>query len=175
LLGKIDGLSEYDARRPLTATGTNLLGLLKHVAGVQLWYFGACFDRPSERDELPWMADDAPPNADMWVPANETRDEIVDIYNFSSAHSDASIEALELDSPGVVPWWPEERRNVTLQRVLVHMCVEMARHAGHADIVRELIDNRIGNGPDDPNLPGLTAQDWAEYRGRVEAAAASFR
>ncbi|MDF2443155.1 MAG: hypothetical protein JWR01_1358, partial [Subtercola sp.] len=47
LLGKLDGLSEYDARRPLTPTGTNLLGLVKHVASVQLGYFGEVFGRPA--------------------------------------------------------------------------------------------------------------------------------
>jgi hypothetical protein len=66
LLGKLDGVSEYDARRPLTPTGTNLLGLVKHVASVELGYFGEVFGRPSEL-ELPWLADDAEPDADMWA------------------------------------------------------------------------------------------------------------
>ena len=53
----------------------------------------------------------------------------------------ATIEALTLDSPGRVPWWwPPERQQVTLQQIMVHVTVEIARHAGHADIVRELID-----------------------------------
>jgi hypothetical protein len=60
---------------------------------------------------------------------------------------------------------------VTLQQILVHMIAETARHAGHADIVRELIDGRIGNGQGDPNLPGHTAEQWAAHRARVEAAA----
>jgi uncharacterized damage-inducible protein DinB len=170
LLDTLDGLSEYDVRRPMTPTGTNLVGLVKHVASVEIEYFGEVFGRPSGR-ELPWTADDAEPDADLWVPAHETRDEIIELHRFSAAHSDATIEALPLDAAGEVPWWPAERRRVTLHQVLVHMCVETARHAGHADILRELIDGRAGMRPDDPNLTGRTSQEWAEHRVRIEAAA----
>jgi uncharacterized damage-inducible protein DinB len=174
LLGKLDGLDDYDVRRPMTPTGTNLLGLVKHVASVELDYFGVVFGRPSGRD-LPWMADDAEPEADLWATADETRDEIVDLHRFSAAHSDATIEALPLDATGEVPWWAPERRRVTLQQILVHMCVETARHAGHADILRELIDGAIGNGPADPNVAERSAAEWAAHRARVEAVAARFR
>ena len=166
LLSKLDGLGEYDVRRPMTTTGTNLLGLVKHVASVELGYFGVALGRPSGR-ELPWMADDAEVNADMWATADETREEIVELHRFSAAHSDATIEALPLDAPGVVPWWGE-RRDVTLHQLLVHMCTETARHAGHADIVRELIDGAVGRRPDDPSIPAI---DWPAYRERLEAAA----
>lgn len=172
LLGALDGLGEYDVRRPMTPTGTNLLGLVKHVASVEVEYLGQVFGRPSGR-ELPWMADDALQDADLWVPAHETRDEIVELHRFSAAHSDATIEALPLDAGGEVPWWPPERRQVTLHQVLVHMCVETARHAGHADILRELIDGRAGMRPDDANVTRRTPQEWAEHRARIEAAARS--
>lgn len=66
LLAKLDGLGEYDVRRPLTPTGTNLLGLVKHVASVELGYFGDVFGRPSGRG-LAWDADDAEPDADLWT------------------------------------------------------------------------------------------------------------
>ena len=174
LLGKLDGLDDYDVRRPMTPTGTNLLGLVKHVASVELGYFGEVFGRDPGR-ELPWFADDAEPNADMWATADESRDDIVQLHRFSAAHSDATIEALPLDAPGEVPWWPSERRHVTLQRILVHMAVETARHAGHADILRELIDGASGQYAGDPNVPGRTAEEWAAYRARLEAAAQSFR
>src|SRR3954470_6495584 len=105
LLGKLDGLSDYDVRRPMTPTGTNLLGLLKHLAFVQLGYFGEVFGRPSERAE-PW--DEADPNADMWATAEESRQDIIELYEFSGRHADATIEALPLDAVGEVPWWPEE-------------------------------------------------------------------
>ncbi len=170
LLGKLDGLSEYDARRPMTPTGTSLLGLVKHVASVELDYFGVTFGRPSGRD-LPWLADDAEPDSDMWVPATESREEILELHHFSAKHSEETIESLPLDAPGVVPWWSEEKKNVTLHQILVHMCVETARHAGHADIIRELIDGSIGQRPADPNIPGRTAEEWAAHRARIEQAA----
>lgn len=170
LLAKLDGLGEYDVRRPMTPTGTNLLGLVKHVASVEIEYFGEVFGRPSGR-ALPWMADGAEPDADLWVPVDQTREEVIELHRFSAAHSDATIEDLPLDAVGEVPWWPPERRRVTLQQILVHMCVETARHAGHADIVRELIDGGVGNGPDDPNVTPRTRQEWAEHRARLEAAA----
>lgn len=170
LLWKLDGLGEYDIRRPLTATGTNLLGLVKHVASVELGYFGEVFGRPADRP-LPWFEEGAEPDADLWATAAETREEIVELHRFSAAHSDATIEALPLHAPGEVPWWPPERRAVTLHQILVHMCAETARHAGHADIVRELIDGGAGHGPGDPVMSARTAEGWAAHRARIEAAA----
>lgn len=171
LLGKLDGVSEYDARRPMTRTGTNLLGLVKHVASVQLGYLGEVFGRPSERDDLPWFRDDAEPDADLWVPDDESRQSVVDLHQLSAAHSDATIDALDLDARGEVPWWPPERRSVTLHRILVHVLGETARHAGHADILRELIDGAAGAAPGDANLTGRTDAEWADHRARIEAAA----
>ena len=101
LLGKLDGLSEYDVRRPLTPTGTNLLGLVKHVSSVGLGYFGEVFGRPSGR-HLPWYDDDAGPDADMWSAVGETLDDIIELHRFAAAHSDATIKALPLDADGVV-------------------------------------------------------------------------
>ncbi|WP_028047779.1 DinB family protein [Cellulomonas sp. URHE0023] len=167
LLSKLDGLDEYGIRRPLTRTGTNLLGLVKHVASVEVGYFGEVFDRPSGID-LPWFADGAPDNADMWATADESREQIVDLHHRCAAHSDATIDALPLDAVGTVSWWSAERRRVTLQQVLVHMCVETARHAGHADIVRELVDGAVGSRPDDPNIPQI---DWVAYVAGIETAA----
>lgn len=68
----LDGLDEYQVRRPMTPTGTNLLGLVKHVASVQLCYFTGSFGRVPGWDQ-PWFADGAEPDADLWVPANESR------------------------------------------------------------------------------------------------------
>lgn len=170
LLGKLDGLSEYDARRPLTPTGTNLLGLVKHVASVELDYFGVVFGRPSGR-HLPWLDADALPDADMWATADESMEDIVGLHRFAGEHSDATIEALPLDAPGSVPWWPEERRQVTLHQILVHMVAERAHHLGHADILRELIDGTAGQRPGDPNLTSRSPQEWASHRGDIETAA----
>ncbi|AXJ08372.1 DinB family protein [Arthrobacter sp. PM3] len=170
LLAKLDGLSEYDARRPLTPTGTNLLGLVKHVASVEAGYFGEVFGRPAGLD-LPWFAEDAEPDADLWAAPGETREQIVELHRSAAAHSDATIEELALDEPGVVSWWPEERRHVTLHQILVHMCVETAHHLGHADILRELIDGSAGQRPGDANLSDRSPEGWAVHRARIEAAA----
>jgi len=167
LLGKLDGLGEYEVRRPMVRTGTNLLGLVKHVASVELGYFTDVFGRPSGR-ELPWFADGAEPDADFWATADETRADVIELHHYSAARSDATIEELPLDAPGVVPWWTGERRNVTLQQILVHMGFETARHAGHADIVRELIDGEAGMRPGDGNLTGRTPEEWDAYRARLD-------
>jgi uncharacterized damage-inducible protein DinB len=170
LLWKLEGLSEYDIRRPMVPTGTNLLGLVKHVASVEAGYLGDTFGRPFG-EPLPWLDDDAEPNADMWATADESREQIVDLYHRVWAHSDATIDELPLDAPGHVPWWPPERSEVTLHRILVHMIAETNRHAGHADIVRELIDGAVGLRADNDNMaPGDQAW-WESYRSRLERAA----
>jgi uncharacterized damage-inducible protein DinB len=170
LLWKLDGLSEYDVRRPMVPTGTNLLGLVKHVASVELGYLGATFGRPSD-EPLPWHDEDAEPNADMWATADESREQIVGLYHRVWAHSDATIEALELEAMGHVPWWPDDRSAVSLHTILVHMIAETNRHAGHADIVRELIDGTAGLRADNDNLAPGDASWWKAYRARLEQAA----
>jgi len=167
LLAKLDGLSERDVRWPMTQTGTNLLGLVKHVATNELEYFGEVFDRPSTIP-LPWSEEGAELNADMWATADESRSDIVALYQQATQHADTTIAELPLDAPGRVPWWPPEREHVTLQQIMVHMTVEVARHAGHADIIRELIDGAAGD--NDGNLPDQTTQQWATYRLRLEHA-----
>jgi uncharacterized damage-inducible protein DinB len=173
LVWKLDGLAEYDVRRPMVQTGTNLLGIVKHVASVEAGYLGDIFGRPSP-ESLPWFAEDSEANADMWATAEQSRDSIIDLYRRVWAHSDETIATLELESPGVVPWWPDERKQVTLGRILVHMIAETNRHGGQADIVRELIDGAVGYRAGNDNLPPGDAQWWADYRARLEATAAGF-
>jgi hypothetical protein len=168
LLWKLDGLSEYDVRRPLVDSGTNLLGLVKHLAGVELGYFGDTFGRPFA-GKLPW--DESDPNSDMFAAVGESREFITGLYRQAWAHSDATIDALPLDATGRVPWWPAERNEVTLHRILVHVIAETCQHAGHADIIRELIDGAIGLSPERPNLPSDDRVWWETYRDRVERAA----
>ncbi len=169
MVWKLDGLSEYDARRPLTPTGTNLLGLVKHLATVEFGYFGACFGRPAE-EPMPWGEADAEPNADMWANADESREQIVALYHRAWAHADETIDSLALDAIGQMPWWGD-RGQVTLQRLLVHMIAETNRHAGQADIVRELIDGAAGLRADNDNLPSNDPAWWESYRDRLERAA----
>lgn len=172
LLWKLDGLSEYEVRRPLTPTATNLLGLVKHLIGCEVLYFGDTFGRPFG-EPLPWLEGAAAevPNVDMWASADESREDIVRLYERACAHSDDTIATFALDHPGRVSHWPDDRADVSLHRVLVHMLAETHRHAGHADIVRELVDGAAGMRRDVDNMaPGDRAW-WESYRRRVEDAA----
>jgi hypothetical protein len=177
LLWKLEGLPEYHIRRPLVPTGTNLLGLVKHVTGCEIGYFGDTFGRPYPGPVPVAFSEagmEAEPNSDMYAAPGESREMLTGLYREVWAHSDATMDALDLESAGQVPWWPEEVREVSLHRVLTHMIAETHRHAGHADIVRELIDGSTGLRASNPNLPtGVGPSWWAEYRDRVESAAST--
>lgn len=170
LLWKLDGLSEYDVRRPLTPTGTNLLGLVKHAAGVELGYLGDTFGRPSG-EPLPWLDTDAEPNGDMWATADESREDIVGLYRRAWAHADATLDALALDTVGKVPWWPDGKDEVTLQHAMVRVIADTHRHAGHADILRELMDGAVGMNQGNDSMASHDQAWWEAYRDRLERAA----
>jgi hypothetical protein len=172
MVWKLDGLSEYDVRRPLTPTCTNLLGLVKHLSIVEAWYLGRTFDRPFAED-LPWWDEGAEDQIDMWATDAETRAEIVDRYRRVWLHADATIDDLPADAPGHVPWWP--RPDVTLHTLLVHVLAETNRHAGHADILREQLDGAAGMQSGNSNIPEHTAAWWADLRDRIEEAARTAR
>ncbi|MGW0612776.1 DinB family protein [Streptomyces sp. NPDC002788] len=173
LLWKLDGLPEYDVRRPLTPTGTNLLGLVKHAAGVELGYFGDTFGRPFFDEDPPswWYTQDAEPNADMWATADESREEITGLYRRAWEHANTTIATLPLDAIGRVPWWPEERRETTLHHILVRVVADTSRHAGHADIVRELVDGAVGLTPGKGHMPPGDRAWWETHRLRLERVA----
>jgi uncharacterized damage-inducible protein DinB len=173
LLWKLEGISDYDVRRPVTRTGTNLLGIVKHVAMVESAYLGACFGRPVA-DPVPAF-DPAETNPDMWATADESRDFIVDFYGRVARNSAETVDALDLGTRGTVRHWPEERRHPTLHDLLVHMLAETNRHAGHADIIRESIDGAAGARPAMTNLPDEDDEWWAAYRERLDGIASSFR
>lgn len=170
LLWKLDGLSEYDVRRPLTPTGTNLLGLVKHLTGCEIGYFGDTFGRPFG-EPVPWEGHEDEANIDFWATAEESREQITGQYERACAHADKTIDELAADSTGRVPWWPPEHNEVTLHQILVHMVAEVNRHAGHADIVRELIDGTAGLAQGRENLPEVGADYWAQYRAKLEQVA----
>lgn len=173
LRSKIDGLSERDARLPRTPTGTNLLGLYKHLGSCELGYFGATFGRESELP-LPWDAPGVTPedNTDLFATEDESMAGVIEWTEACFAHADATIEALPLDAPGSVPWWPPGN-TVTLQHILLHMIQEEARHCGHADILREQIDGALGYESPGDNIPDWSEGRWAEYVERLTAIAES--
>lgn len=168
MLWKLDGLSEYDVRRPLTATGTNLLGLIKHLSMGESKYLGEVFGRPFH-EHLPWWDDDAADHADKWATVDEARSEIIERYRRVAEHADSTIHDLELDSPGYVPWWP--RPNVKLINAIAHVLAETNRHAGHADILREQLDGATGFDADDTTSTQRDAEWWRRYVASIEAAA----
>ena len=169
LVWKLDGLSDYDIRRPLTMTGTNLLGLVKHNAISDCRYFGEVFGRPFT-EPLPRWDDQNARGTDHWATEDETREAIVGLYRRVWAHVDATIDVLQIDSPGFVPWWNED---VQVFNVMVHRLSDATRHAGHADILREQLDGSVGVEPSNRPLPGRDAQFWKTRTAELERIAAA--
>ncbi len=134
VLWKLEGLDDEHLRRPLTPSGTNLLGLVKHLAGVEYQWFCATYGRETE----PLETD---PVADMHARPHETTADIVAFYTGARAASDELIEELDVEALGTA-WFGEQ---VSLRRVLIGMIEETARHAGHMDIIRELLDGATGS------------------------------
>jgi len=137
VLWKVEGLDDAELRRPMTPSGTNLLGMVKHLATVEYGWFCETFGRPSEA--LPFDEDD--PEADMRVNSEETTGDILAFYGRARAAADQVIDEVDLDQTGTS--WSGE--TVSMRWVLIHMIEETARHAGHADILRELIDGATGD------------------------------
>ncbi len=164
MLVKFDGLSEYDIRRPLTFTGTNLLGLIKHLSIWEARYFGEIFDRPFP-EPLPLLGD----GSDHWATEDETRGQIIDRYRRVWAHADATINALDIGASGHVPWWP--RPDVKLFNVLVQVLTETSRHAGHADILREQLDGATGATAVSIDPQGRDTAFWVSRCAEFERAA----
>ena len=169
MVSKLGDLTEYDRRRPMTPTGTNLLGLVKHLAGLEYAYLGESFGYPAP-EAMSWFEDGSIwQGADMWAKPDETSEYITSLYRRACAHADGVIAALDLAAPGSVPHWPEDSRDTTLGVLLIRMVAETAQHAGHADIIRELIDGK--GGPDQGDFDAAT---WLDYVGQVQTAAHAF-
>ncbi len=167
----LDGLSEYDARRPLAPSGTNLLGVVKHLVGVELNYLGSCVGR-TPPVTLPWEEDGSIwESGDMWATPDQSREYILDLYRTAWRHGDESLAALPLDAPGHVTWWAEGRRDTTFGHLVVRVLEDTAHHAGHCDLVRELIDGRGGSDSADIG----DEEWWTAYVAKIQAAADTFR
>jgi uncharacterized damage-inducible protein DinB len=174
LVWKLDGLDERAARLPRTTTGTSLLGLVKHCLNVEVGYFGLTFGRefPTPEELVAMETYEQDPQADWYARDDETRDGLVDLYRRVWVFADQTIEHLPLDAPGRVPWWRPDRQEVTLQRVIVHVTYDLARHAGHADILREQHDKAVGLHPENTNVP--EDYDWPAYVAKLTDLANRF-
>lgn len=135
LLWKADGLSDEDLRKPHFPSGNSLLGLVKHLAYVERKWFWEVI--AGEAVDYPWTDDD--PDADWRIEPHETTGQILDLYRASYEHSNEIVRAKGLDEPAAKA---EPGRSV--RWIVLHMIEETARHNGHADIMRELIDGETG-------------------------------
>jgi uncharacterized damage-inducible protein DinB len=163
LIWKLDGLSEREARLPRTATGNNLLGVVKHCLNVEAGYFGPTFGRefPTPEELVPMQAFEEDPQADWYAQEDETKDGLIDLYRRVGVFADQTIEQLPLDAPGQVSWWRPGGQAVTLHRIIIHVTCDLARHAGHADLMREQHDGSIGWQRENTNIPH--EYDWPAY------------
>jgi uncharacterized damage-inducible protein DinB len=137
MLWKLDGLSDEEIRRPMVPSGTNLIGLVKHLANAEYGWFCETFGRPTEA--LTDISED--PEADMRAAEGEATADIVAFYRRAWAAADAAILELPLEATGT----SYAGTTVSLRWVLVHMIEDAVRHAGHADILRELLDGVTGH------------------------------
>jgi uncharacterized damage-inducible protein DinB len=137
VLWKVEGLGDADLRREMTPSGTNLLGMVKHLGAVEYGWFCETFGR--EIEPLPF--DDQDPDADLRVRPDETTEDVLAFYARARAAADQALDELDLEDTGTA-WFGE---TVTMRWVLIHMVEETARHAGHFDILRELIDGLTGD------------------------------
>ena len=163
ILWKCEGLSDAQARTPMTSTGTHAMGLLLHLAVTESGYFIECLGREIQNPVIRSISDSDDAQADFLPPPGITLNDAVMFYKEAIAAADGVLDELELGSPAVVPWWGKHR-HTTVERLLVHMIAESHRHAGHLDIVREQLDGFVGLRPSAPNLPELTADQWEEQR-----------
>jgi uncharacterized damage-inducible protein DinB len=137
VLWKLEGLDDEQLRSPMTPSGTSLLGLVKHLAAVEYGWFCDTFGR--ETEPLPFDEDD--PEADLRVAPSESTADVLAFYGRARAAADQVIDDLDVDDLGTA-WFGA---GVSLRWVLIHMVEETARHAGHMDILRELIDGTTGD------------------------------
>ena len=136
---KLQGVSEEDARRPMVPSGTSLLGVIQHLAYVERWWFQMVI----AGDDVEFPGGEGDPDADFRIEDDQTIESVLDFYEAECDRSREILAGLEdLDDVREA-----HGSDVSLRRILVHMVEEVARHAGHMDIVRELIDGATGDFP----------------------------
>lgn len=142
VLWKLEGLDDERLRRPVVTSGTSMLGLVKHLGWVEYGWFCETFGRVTEARDY----DENDPDADLRVEAGESTADVLALYERARSAADAVIEGVTVDEPGTA-WFGDA---VTMRWVLIHMIEETARHAGHLDIMREIIDGSTGDHRPDP-------------------------
>jgi len=135
LLRRLEGLDDVDLRRPLVPSGTSLLGIVKHLAYVERWWF--CIVFAGQQLDVPWTDED--PDADWRIEPDDTTEEVITLYGREIARTRTCTEGA---GPDDVARYPNSTK--TLRWIMMHMIEETARHNGHADIIRELIDGITG-------------------------------
>jgi len=135
LLRRLEGLDDVDLRRPLVPSGTSLLGIVKHLAYVERWWF--CIVFAGQLLDVPWTDED--PDADWRIEPDDTTEEVIALYGREIARARTCIEGA---GPDDIARYPSSAK--TLRWIMVHMIEETARHNGHADVIRELIDGSTG-------------------------------
>lgn len=139
MIEKATGLSEEQARITPTPGANAMIGLISHLANVERWWFQECFLNIPEVP--PSWGDPADGDWDFHVPTDRTLDEMIAWYRAEWARSNEITRDADLDAVAARAWG---NAVVTMRWILVHMIEETARHAGHADITRELIDGAVG-------------------------------
>ncbi len=139
LLEICSGLSDEQLRRPIVPSGTSLLGIIKHLSFVERGWFQE--NVGNEAHELPFDQE-TDPDGDWRVEESETAEDVFSMYRASIEKSRQVMAQKSLDDLVEFP----RRRGYSVRWILAHMLEETARHAGHADILRELIDGRTGTG-----------------------------
>jgi uncharacterized damage-inducible protein DinB len=138
---KVDGMSRDDAVRNIVTSQTSLLGVVKHLVYVERYWFQTVL--AGDAATMPAWRDD--PGFDWRIEDNESIDDIVDRYLAECARSRDVFDALEsLDAE-----FPRRDEMLTARDILLHLIEEIARHVGHMDIIRELIDESTGWGPEE--------------------------
>jgi uncharacterized damage-inducible protein DinB len=142
---KCSGMSDEDLRKVIVPSGWSVLGMVQHLAYVEQWWFQELFKGVPEKElpPVPWTDDD--PDADFRVQPDQTTESVLDFYKECCERSREITKDASLDD--ITAAWPEDRppeRRPNLRWILVHLIEETARHAGHMDVARELIDGSTG-------------------------------
>ena len=138
VLLKAGGLDDDDVRRPMTKSGVSLLGIVKHLAYVERWWFARTFSGLDVA--FPFTEDD--PDADWRIEPDDQTEVILDLYRTEIDRGRAVVAASRADDMSARPG--RHGAPYSLRWILAHMIEETGRHAGHADIIREQIDGSTG-------------------------------